>query len=330
MQFLIRLIVVCVSLGVAVVAQADIREQATFNMATSDGVVNDRMVQFQGGYPVESLVFSGELVRLHADSRGYEALIQVVPPFFEQGFTIQPVSMNIIENGASVSYVTYKLPQAIPAHQSGGTWTFRFLESYDDPGIDARWNFARFMLNDGVAPAATNLGVLTDNPVQIQASIAVGQVLWYRILLTDDIAAPATYLDIDTEGSVTTTTNDTEVALYDAEGRLVGMDDDDGSGRASQLTFGATGRSPVGDGASYNGRDGSLKAGVYYVAVGVFNTQFFNGGWAANSVAEVSGVIRLNIRTNTGGVECQADYNRSGAVNSQDFFDFLNDFFAGC
>jgi hypothetical protein len=29
-------------------------------------------------------------------------------------------------------------------------------------------------------------------------------------------------------------------------------------------------------------------------------------------------------------VICQADFNHSGAVNSQDFFDFLNAFFAGC
>ncbi len=226
---------------------------------------------------------------------------------------LQPIVTSIIPGGASVSQATLILPTPIAAGDSGGTWNFRFFESFDDPGVDARWESLVIQLDDGLRPQAANLGALNQFPVQIaNQPIAAGEAQWYKIVIVDDVsAATSKFLDIDTEGSATT--NDTELGLYDDHGRLVATDDDDGSSRTSQLTFGSGTRPPTGTGEAYNGRDGALPAGVYYLAVTVFNTEFKAGGWRVIPPATGSGTITLNIRTNTGTIECLADFNRSGS-----------------
>ena len=81
--------------------------------------------------------------------------------------------------------------------------------------------------------------------------------------------------------------NDTEIGLYRADGTLVASDDDDGSGLLSQLSFGASfpTRPPVGNGAAYNGRDGNLPAGTYYLSVSGFNSTFGASCWGVTSTS---------------------------------------------
>ncbi|MGD9688813.1 MAG: hypothetical protein AB7K52_02360 [Phycisphaerales bacterium] len=106
-----------------------------------------------------------------------------------------------------------------------------------------------------------------------------GQTTWFVFNLSSPISAGmGTFLDIDTELSASC--QDTEIGLYRADGTLVASDDDDGSGGVgvSQLTFGAGIRPPSSlcgsGGGPYNGRDGDLAPGTYYLAAGRFNMAF--------------------------------------------------------
>ena len=88
-------------------------------------------------------------------------------------------------------------------------------------------------------------------------------------------ASDFSYLDIATMSD-----NDTELGLYDSAGNLIANDDDDGVGLLSVLTFGTGSGLELGD--SFNlggdgiadGEDGGLADGLYYLAIGDFNTIF--------------------------------------------------------
>ena len=108
-------------------------------------------------------------------------------------------------------------------------------------------------------------------------SLSTGQrVQWYRVTVPQGLASAGTFVDMDTEGTLLTTSNTTRMVIYNATGALQSntefgtlSDLTDGSGSLSQLTFGATApaRPAVGTGLAYNGRDGSLQAGTYLIAV---------------------------------------------------------------
>jgi len=80
-------------------------------------------------------------------------------------------------------------------------------------------------------------------------------------------------------------TNDTEIGLYDSNGKLIANDDDDGSSFLSLLSFGL------------GGADGDLSAGTYYLAAGGWNTSFADF-FDANSVSTKTGTIQINFDTN--------------------------------
>ena len=160
---------------------------------------------------------------------------------------------------------------------------------------------AALLAGAGVAlaqPAATDLGTITvDTPVQVtNIGIGAAQIVWYTITVPN--VGASTYLDIDTEGSLLATSNDTEIGLYRADGTLVVSDDDDGSGLLSQLSFGASfpTRPAVGTGLAYDGRDGTLTAGQYYLAIAGFNSTFNATSWNVTSTSTNTGTGVLNLR----------------------------------
>ncbi|GAB4386259.1 MAG: hypothetical protein Kow0022_14700 [Phycisphaerales bacterium] len=142
----------------------------------------------------------------------------------------------------------------------------------------------------GAAAAAqpatyVDLGQITGDTV-INGFFDAGEVAWVRFEIPA-ISAPF-YLDFATEGSTNpdSSTADTELGLYDSVGNFVATDDDDGVGLFSVLTFGAGSGLTLGD--TFNlggngiaeGEDGNLAGGVYWLAIGEFNTTYNASGWS--------------------------------------------------
>jgi hypothetical protein len=118
-------------------------------------------------------------------------------------------------------------------------------------------------------PAAETLNLVLNSQVSDTETVAVGGVKWYTFNVPQEISATANRaLSIDTEGSTTNpTVSDTSIALFTAVGALRASDAADGSDSLGMLTFGADSRPAPSNGLAYNGRDGLLAAGQYYLAV---------------------------------------------------------------
>ncbi|MBC7805310.1 MAG: PEP-CTERM sorting domain-containing protein [Akkermansiaceae bacterium] len=119
-------------------------------------------------------------------------------------------------------------------------------------------------------------------PISVAGSatgtLAAGEIDWYSFV------NPGGILTIDTLGSTLGTTpneNDTEIAVYDAAGNLLGENDDidfDADNFLSALT-------------------GTLITGdTYYIAVGAFDSVFDNQ-FIATSTSAITGTYQLNIVT---------------------------------
>ena len=147
-------------------------------------------------------------------------------------------------------------------------------------------------------PASTDLGTLASGTLNVpNVTIGAGEIVWYRFTLANPIPAGGTlFLDIDTEGSSLAPSNDTELGLYDSTGVLIANDDDSGSGLLTQLTFGSTiPRPAVGTGLAYNGRNGGLTAGTYYLSISGFNSNFAATGWGVTSTSTNTGTGNINL-----------------------------------
>ncbi len=191
--------------------------------------------------------------------------------------------------------------KTIPANS---TWSIEFFDSFDDgaDAADANSSNISFTLNaqSTTPPTSTDLGTLPAGLTTGTATHAAGEIKWYKFTLATPITtANLGFLDLDTETTVDFA--DTEIGLFDDDGDLIANDDDDGSLNLSQLSFGpgASARPPFNGSAAYNGRDGELAAGTYYLAVGGFNVTFV-GGFGATSSSTVAGNINVRINRGTG------------------------------
>jgi hypothetical protein len=136
-----------------------------------------------------------------------------------------------------------------------GSWSYRFFHTLDDAPLtqdDAEVTNASLDFNFSVvAPSATNLG---------------------------NIAGPA--LNFNTEGSVITSGNDTEIGVFGADGRFLGTDDDSGTGNLSSLNL------------------ASLPDGIYYIAVAGYNAAFADG-FTATTNSTATGNVVVNVTNGT-------------------------------
>jgi hypothetical protein len=127
-------------------------------------------------------------------------------------------------------------------------------------------------------------------------SLAAGEIKWYKITVPAGgvVTADLDALTIDTEtvGSA----DDTVLGLYAANGNLILVEDDDGSGALSQMSFGIGRWNGPGDGLPYDGRNGDLPAGDYYLAVATFGAGlFFEDGFIVTPGASDAATFDLNI-----------------------------------
>jgi len=133
-----------------------------------------------------------------------------------------------------------------------------------------------------------NLGTLTTSLTR-QVPLAGSAIFWYKLTVPAVTTADG-YLDIGTRGGAVTGL-DTEIGLYNSAGTMLKNDDDDGTVFYSALSFGNTSAPRPADGSSiaFNGRDGTLPAGEYYLAAGLYNVTFGASGWTVTSASGGAG-----------------------------------------
>ncbi len=250
-----------------------------------------------GGYPLGTISFSGTLTKVATGDLASESRLQLTHP---QGIARLIQFTTLSYSGGVVNFTgSTALGFGI---DPAGIWNFRYYQSYNDPGVDCTVDVTYNFTVAGTpppAPTAEDLGYIV-NQTKI-GNLAAGEVKWYKLVVGEPVLdALDKFLDIDTEGSALTPNNDTEIGLYDAYGNLVTTDDDDGSGLLSQLTYGDTTfpRPAVGNGQIYNGRDGQLFAGVYYLAVAGYNSTFNATNFSVTSTSTNTGEYHLNFNTN--------------------------------
>ena len=163
------------------------------------------------------------------------------------------------------------------------------------------------------ALSLTNLGALPSgmnnlDPVDLNA----GEVRWYRFTIPAVDDANQRWLDLSTSGG-----SDTEIGIYRPDGTVVAFDDDDGDGLLSALSFGLDSppRPAIGTGVEFNGRDGDLAAGEYYLALGTFNTTF--NGTAFDVTSTGAAGFGIGITTDLGNLIPRGTCCVAGACSVQ-------------
>lgn len=268
--------------------------------------VETRTGSFTGGYLARRLVVSGSLFRSNAGTLSSDAVIVALPPGGRPPIVMRPWSANDFSAGGLAALppggVGFNLAQNFDPQ---GAWAFRFAESYQHGpagSADANWGTITISTDDDPSQEPFNtvtLGTLAATISRGPDTLAPGGLWWYRVTLPEASPQNHGYVDIDTEGSTLTPANATLLALFDAQGVLVASDLSDGTGSLSQLTFGARGgtRAAAGSGGSaYNGRDGYLPGGVYFIAVTSAGGSVGTSDWAVSVTGSNSGTIMLNLR----------------------------------
>lgn len=144
-------------------------------------------------------------------------------------------------------------------------------------------------------------------------ALPFGGVVWYRFTTSAPTNSGAGHwVDLDAGGSSLPPTslgspffNDTIMGIYSSDAVLRGIDDDDGPNLLSGFTFGIaeSPRPPIAGAEAFDGRDGELPAGTWYVGVAQWESGF---NWQLDDffvspVGTAGGITRLNLRTNLPG-----------------------------
>ncbi len=209
------------------------------------------------------------------------------------------------------------------AVSAGSTFNFQLLNTVNDDGAlgtveGTLANIVVKLTNEAgpAAPAATDLGtVSTGNDISVSITVPTGAVNWYKFTVPQNITlASGNWLDIFTDGVAI---QDTEVGLYTAVGAFVGTDDDDADGFYSALSLGAGVNPGIGTGPAFDGRDGDIAAGTYYLAVCEYNGLFGQSFAVSTNGTGVDlfEAFNLTIRTNAVG---SSNQTLSGTLNLND------------
>ncbi|MEX2220027.1 MAG: GC-type dockerin domain-anchored protein [Phycisphaerales bacterium] len=327
-------------LAAAGASRASPQETATFTNINSNGVLNHaansvQLRTFNGGYTLGRIDLSGTLTSVHPNTWRSDSRIVITAPH-GQSVVFQAFPAGGTFTTLSFSGSVY-LP---PGTDAAGQWSLRFYEFFDDGGsglVDARWSFTLTLTDEPPAPpASTDLGTLTAAGLSGSAPMSVGQVRWFRFALPEPVPGGAgRFADLDTFGSTIAAgsgfANDTTIGLYDSAGARVARDDDSCDGFLSQLTFGAGTRPPVGDGLPFDGRNGPLAQGTYYLAVATYPSVFGAQRWEVSPGGTQSGTVAVRLRAGV-TTSCYPNCDESTALpvlNVADFGCFLTRYAAG-
>jgi hypothetical protein len=224
-----------------------------------------------------------------------DAVVRVVPPGLALDTTQVGGALPVLGNSTSTADGNIAIAYT-GSFPSAGSWTVVTSEATDTLGtpinpVDNVWNQLTVRLIDSIGtPTATaDLGTLVaGTPATANFQItSPGQTAWVKFTVPFAIRWPnQAALRIDTEGSDTVlgtsvtaaTRRNTSISLFRNDGVRVAADFADGSDSNGQLTFGydnlpgaaflpGTGITGSANGARYNGRDGFLDAGTYWLGV---------------------------------------------------------------
>ncbi|MFN7558760.1 MAG: GC-type dockerin domain-anchored protein [bacterium] len=179
--------------------------------------------------------------------------------------------------------------------------------------IGVRFSQGGFVPPSAPTPEATFN--LVDGNTTGSVTVGAGQVKWVKFVTTTDATTASNrYLTIATTAPVG---GDTEIGVYSDAGARIAINDDSTSA-LSFLSFGAGGTGP---GAfPFDGFDGPLAAGTYYLALGFFNTTFNATVWDVSSTSTLTGDIGFTISSGlfvpTTGSPVVATFNPLPAGNS--------------
>ena len=227
--------------------------------------------------------------------------------------------INLLDDGNAPDAVAgdniFSANVTVGAGATGGVKTLPF--SITD--AETRSGSGNITFTVAAAPGTyTDLGTHTaTESFTTTVTVGVGEVQWFKIVLPP-VTATASYVDIFTSNPPDPN-SDSELGIYDSTGALIATDDDGSDGLLSQLSHGLTApaRPANGLGDLFAGQDGALTGGVYWLAVGNFNTTFANG-WAATStsldVAQYDLTFNIAVATNPSGVGSATPNN--GAVGA--------------
>lgn len=329
MNTVARSAIACLGVTVSAVAGAAPPESFPLPVLPSNGVLGSAangtaQAEVVGGFTLGRIDLAGTIVAQDPNTWLLDARVEIRAP---DGTTVEAGPFGDLQ-GFSVETVSTSV-YFPPGTDPTGTWEFRFYELVDDGGeavTDALWVGMTVTFTDEqvAPPSAIDLGTVRSTPIITpDAQINAGDVVWYRFQFDCDAArASGAYLDLDLFKNTLIggeLLGDAEFALYDDSGNLVAADDDAGPAFWPQLSFGEGGSPTSGDGLPFNGSDGDLPSGSYYLAVGGHPLVAHPERWDATSTASFSGEIRLRVRSNV-PIPCNADVNGDTLVDIDDLY----------
>jgi hypothetical protein len=304
------------------------RDTLTLTNVPSDDPGSIALRSVTSAYTVRNIVISATLNGVSPSTRATDAIIHITAPGGE-AFTIQPFTWPSFGAGPAgpmvQSKIFFKLPTAVA---SQGNWKFRFTETINDAGVDARWSTITISLNDGPPANTFDIGTL-DAPEMTLNN--VGTTRWLKFTLPETASAQAgKYLDLlALQEYPIYAGQDVHIALFAEDGRLVSTDNNGGLGATAAISYGGGNRGYTIAGDGRNGSDGSLKPGTYYLAVAAAPIAF-SDGWGASMTSISAAHANIRLYTNTHiHPFAAADHNRDGAVNQIDLNEFMTDYLSG-
>jgi len=147
-------------------------------------------------------------------------------------------------------------------------------------------------------PTCTPLGNLADGTTPANSTVAAGGVNWFCFNLNGEaVDASKTFLDIVSQSS---SSADVAIGIFDPDGVLIVADDNDGDGNNAQASFGLGIRAGQGgDSLNFDGRDGELPFGQYFIAVTSSPATFLNGFAVTSTGAGGSADVSISTNANT-------------------------------